>query len=184
MGAGGPQRILRELPNSAVFGRALPRERESRSSCRGRAAASDSVLAPAHEGRDLLVTVRNVPDFPIMAETTATASGCHGSGHLDGLLTGSKKDACRFCPSRPASVPTRAGCCTSSSAPTCTRWDTPKAEQQLSRRHAPRAGGDLLEGSESGVSISSEAIETVVEGAPYGGSAQGGDRGRTQRCPP
>jgi ATP-dependent helicase Lhr and Lhr-like helicase len=175
------QRILRELPNSAVFG------------ARFRVNAGRALLLPRSRGRkrtpfwlqrmkarDLLATVRNVPDFPIMAETYRDClRDVMDLKHLDGLLTALEEGRVQV-----VSVQTRvpsplaSGLLYQFISSYMYEWDTPKAEQQLQSLAIRRElVDDLLEGSRSGrLALEPAAIESVVAAA---GRSAGARRART-----
>jgi ATP-dependent helicase Lhr and Lhr-like helicase len=166
------QRILRELPNSAVFG------------ARFRVDAGRALLLPRSRGhkrtpfwlqrmkaRDLLATVRNVPDFPIMAETYRDClRDVMDLGHLDGLLTAIEEGRVKVLPVHTrVPSPLAAGLLYQFISTYMYEWDTPKAEQQLQSLAMRRELiEDLLEGSGSGrLAIKPEAVETVVGNASH-----------------
>ena len=164
------QRILRELPNSAVFG------------ARFRVNAGRALLLPRSRGRkrtpfwlqrmkarDLLATVRNVPDFPIMAETYRDClRDVMDLGHLDGLLTAIEEGRVKVLPVQTrVPSPLASGLLYQFISTYMYEWDTPKAEQQLQSLAMRRElVDDLLEGSESGrLPIKPEAVAGVVAAA-------------------
>lgn len=166
------QRILRELPNSAVFG------------ARFRVNAGRALLLPRSRGRkrtpfwlqrmkarDLLATVRNIPDFPIMAETYRDClRDVMDLGHLDGLLTAIEEGRVKVLPVQTrVPSPLASGLLYQFISTYMYEWDTPKAEQQLQSLAMRRElVEDLLEGSESGrLALKPEAVESVVGSASH-----------------
>ncbi len=164
------QRILRELPNSAVFG------------ARFRVNAGRALLLPRSRGRkrtpfwlqrmkarDLLATVRNVPDFPIMAETYRDClRDVMDLGHLDGLLTAVEEGRVAVMPVQTrVPSPLASGLLYQFISSYMYEWDTPKAEQQLHSLAMRRElVDDLLEGAESGrLAMEPAAVESVVAAA-------------------
>ena len=163
---------MRELPNSAVFG------------ARFRVNAGRALLLPRSRGRkrtpfwlqrmkarDLLATVRNVPDFPIMAETYRDClRDVMDLGHLDGLLTAIEEGRVKVLPVHTrVPSPLAAGLLYKFISTYMYEWDTPKAEQQLQSLAMRRElVEDLLEGSESGrLPLKPEAVESVVGAAAH-----------------
>ena len=166
------QRILRELPNSAVFG------------ARFRVNAGRALLLPRSRGRkrtpfwlqrmkarDLLATVRNVPDFPMMAETYRDClRDVMDLGHLDGLLTAIEEGRIKVLPVHTrVPSPLAAGMLYQFISTYMYEWDTPKAEQQLQSLAMRRElVEDLLEGSESGqLPLRPEAVDTIIGNAAH-----------------
>ena len=166
------QRILRELPNSAVFG------------ARFRVNAARALLLPRSRGRkrtpfwlqrlkarDLLATVRGIPEFPLMAETYRDClRDVMDLGHLDELLGDIEEGRVKVIPVQTrVPSPLAAGLLYQFISTYMYEWDTPKAEQQLQslamRRELVQ---DLLEGSDSGrLPLRPEAVEAVIAGASH-----------------
>jgi ATP-dependent helicase Lhr and Lhr-like helicase len=174
------QRILRELPNSAMFG------------ARFRMNAARALLLPRARGgkrtpfwlqrmkaRDLLATVRNIPDFPLIAETYRDClRDVLDLGHLDELLAGIQDRRVRVLPvqSRVPS-PLAAGLMYAFAQTYVYEWDTPKAEQRLQALTMRRElVEDLLDGAESGrVPVKAEILSEVLAGAGEGRKARSAD---------
>ena len=166
------QRILRELPNSAVFG------------ARFRANATRALLLPRSRGhkrtpfwlqrlkaRDLLATVCNLPEFPLMAETYRDClRDVMDLGHLDELLANIEAGRVRVMPVQTrVPSPLAAGLLYQFISTYMYEWDTPKAEQQLQSLALRRElVEDLLEGSDSGrLPLRPEAVENVIADAGH-----------------
>jgi ATP-dependent helicase Lhr and Lhr-like helicase len=148
------RRILRELPNSAVFG------------ARFRVNAGRALLLPRARGgkrtpfwlqrmkaRDLLATVRNIPDFPLIAETYRDClRDVMDLAHLDELLHAINSGRIRVLPIQTrAPSPLAAELMYAFAQTYVYEWDTPKAEQQLQALAQRRElVEDLLDGSQSG----------------------------------
>jgi ATP-dependent helicase Lhr and Lhr-like helicase len=171
------QRILRELPNSAVFGACF------------RMNASRALLLPRSRGRkrtpfwlqrlkarDLLASVRNEPDFPILAETYRDClADVMDLEHLAEMLTGIQEGRIRVVPVETlAPSPLAAGLLYTFISVYMYEWDTPKAERQLQALAMSRElVDDLLEGAGSGrVPIKPEALSQVVPGAGHAGEGR------------
>ncbi len=164
------QRILRELPHSAVFG------------ARFRVNAARALLLPRIRGRkrtpfwlqrlkarDLLATVLKIPEFPLVAETYRDClRDVMDLGHLDQLLGGIAEGRVKVIPVH-TRVPSPVA------AELMRRFvntymyegDTPQAEQQLQSLTMRRElVEDLLEGAGSGrLPLRPEAMRSVVSGA-------------------
>ncbi len=166
------QRIFRELPNSAVFG------------ARFRVNAARALLLPRSRGhkrtpfwlqrlkaRDLLATVRNLPEFPLMAETYRDClRDVMDLGHLDELLGGIEEGRVKVIPVQTrVPSPLAAGLLYQFISTYMYEWDTPKAEQQLQSLAMRRElVEDLLEGSDSGrLPLRPEAVEAVIANAGH-----------------
>jgi ATP-dependent helicase Lhr and Lhr-like helicase len=123
------------------------------------------------KARDLLATVRNIPDFPIMAETYRDClRDVMDLGHLDGLLTAIEEGRVKVLPVQTrVPSPLASGLLYQFISTYMYEWDTPKAEQQLQSLAMRRElVEDLLEGSESGrLALKPEAVESVVGSASH-----------------
>ena len=161
------QRILRELPNSAVFG------------ARFRANAARALLLPRSRGhkrtpfwlqrlkaRDLLATVRNLPEFPLMAETYRDClRDVMDLGHLDEVLNAVAEGHVRVIPVRSrVPSPLAAELLYKFINVYMYEGDVPQAEQLLQSLAMRRElVEDLLEGAGSGRQlIMPEAVTGVV----------------------
>lgn len=164
-------RILRELPDSALFG------------ARFRMNAARGLLLPRARGqkrtpfwlqrlraRDLLATVRNRPDFPLIAETYRDClqdalDMPHLKEVLDGLADGriSLIAVETLVPS-----PVAAGMLFNFVNVYMYEWDAPKAERAL-QQFAARGEllDDLLNGAHGGASPRPEAVQEAIGRASH-----------------
>ncbi len=163
------RRILRELPNSAVFG------------ARFRMNAARALLLPRSRGRrrtpfwlqrlkarDLLAAVRNQPDFPIIAETYRDClRDVLDLEHLNEVLQGIEEGRIRVTAVETATPsPLAAGLLYAFASVYLYEWDTPKAERQLQELALSRElVDDLLAGAGSGrLPLRPEAVAEVTDG--------------------
>ncbi len=163
------RRILRELPNSAVFG------------ARFRMNAARALLLPRSRGhkrtpfwlqrlkaRDLLAAVRNQPDFPIIAETYRDClRDVLDLEHLNEVLQGIEEGRIRVTAVETATPsPLAAGLLYAFASVYMYEWDTPQAERQLQELALSRElVDDLLAGAGSGrLPLRPEAVAEVTDG--------------------
>jgi len=164
------QRILRELPHSAVFG------------ARFRVNAARALLLPRARGRkrtpfwlqrlkarDLLATVLKIPEFPLVAETYRDClRDVMDLGHLDELLGGIAAGRVQVIPVHTrVPSPVAAELLYKFVNTYMYEGDTPQAEQQLQSLTMRRElVEDLLAGAGSGrLPLNPEAVRSAVSGA-------------------
>lgn len=165
-GAEARERILRELPNSAVFG-AHFRMNAARSllltKARGR--KRTPFWLQRLKAKDLLALVRRFDDFPIVAETYRDClRDVFDMPHLEQVLGQIERGEIRVVPVETAlPSPIAAGLLFNFVSVYMYEWDAPKAERQL-QALALRSQtlGDLLQGIELSDLLKPEAIAEVA----------------------
>ncbi|HEX7587948.1 MAG TPA: DEAD/DEAH box helicase, partial [Anaerolineae bacterium] len=165
------ERILRELPNSAVFGAHF------------RMNAARALLLPKMRGKkrtpfwlqrlkakDLLAGVRKYDDFPIVAETYRDClQDVFDLPHLEQVLSGIQSGAIRFVPIETiVPSPVASGLLFNFISVYMYEWDAPKAEKQLQALSLRREVlEDLLQGVELRELLKPEAIAEVEVSAQH-----------------
>jgi ATP-dependent Lhr-like helicase len=167
------ERLLRELPNSALFGAHF------------RMNAGRALLLPKTRGRkrtpfwlqrlkakDLLATVLQVDDFPLVTETVRDClRDVLDMPHLQEVLDGIRDGRIQLVPVETiVPSPVAAGLLFSFISVYMYEWDAPKAERQLQQLAlAGDALDDLLRGAQAGARPLPEALAESVGRAAHSG---------------
>lgn len=165
------ERILRELPDSAVFG-AQFRMNAARALLitKPRAGKRTPFWLQRLKAKDLLAYVKRFPDFPILVETYRDClRDVFDMPHLEQVLNHIASGEIRVVPHESVvPSPIAAGLLFNFTAQYLYEWDAPKAERQMQLLAMPReALQQVLQGVELSELLKPDAIAEVVRRAQH-----------------